>query len=154
MEDRDSITWKQFQKQTKHGMADDTKHQYKLGLRGYNTSGHSEDKKSKTEKKVNYDNPLGDDANAPSLLKTLIKERNVAISDKRYKQCIKRYGNVLNFLGELGRRCVGVFGVRYAEPRDITVDEDAQGSLDTLVFVGVKKPNKDAKGYWVIEEID
>lgn len=153
MEDRDSITWKQFQKQTKHGVADDTKHKYKLGLR------NCKDKKSKiieAEKSLPYkiDNPLGSDDSAPGLLKTLLKERNVAISDKRYKQCIERYGNVLNFLGELGRRCVGVFGVRYAEPRDIMVDEDAQGSLDTLVFVGVKKPNKNTKGYWVIEEID
>lgn len=120
----------------------------------YNTPcGNKKDKIIKEKKVVLPDNPLGTDDNAPGLLKILMKESNVAISDKRYKQCISRYGNVLNFLGELGGRCHMMLGVRYAEPKECIAD-DCNNSLDSLVYVGMKKSNKKIKGFWIIEEID
>ena len=148
MEDRGMITWKQFQKQTKHGMANDTKHTYKLGLRSYNTDGHM--KKAKKVVEVPKDCILGSDPNARPLLRTLLSEHNVSVGVRRYKNLMEKYENeeglITALFDEYGIR----FGVRYVSP-DSYIDDKAQSTLDTACIM-IKAPKNDP-GFYIIEEI-
>lgn len=147
MENRDGITWKQFQKQIKGGVADDTKGKYNLGLRSYNTTGHT--KKAKKVVEVPKDCILGSDPNARPLLNTLLSEHNVSVGVRRYKDLIKKYGDeegiIVALLDEYNIKC----RIRYVSP-DSYID-DEKGTLDRACVM-VKAPRNDP-GFYVIEEI-
>ena len=153
MEDRGSITWKQFQRQVGNGVADDTNHKYKLGLRGSNTPatkhGRSPKKIEKTIEESN-DYILGSDTTSKVLIKTLLECKNVCISIKRYNELIKKYKDVEGIIVALLDNYKIKCRIRYVSP-DSYIDDNEKSGLDGACLM-MSKPKNDS-GFYVIEEV-